>query len=230
LDLVGEQQALFDALRALNKPLVVVLINGRPASTVTIAEKANALLEGWYLGEQGGHAMADVLFGDVNPGGKLPVTIARGVGQLPMFYNAKPSARRGYLFDSVDPLFPFGYGLSYTSFEIGAPSLSADHIGIDGSVTVSVRVRNSGARDGDETVQLYVHQLVGSVTRPIKELKAFERIALAAGESKTVSFTLTPETFRLWNVAMQRVVEPGSFEVMVGPNSVDLKTALLHIG
>jgi beta-glucosidase len=230
LDLVGEQQALFDALRALNKPLVVVLINGRPASTVTIAEKANALLEGWYLGEQGGHAVADVLFGDVNPGGKLPVTIARGVGQLPMFYNAKPSARRGYLFDSVDPLFPFGYGLSYTSFEIGAPSLSADHIGIDGSVTVSVRVRNSGARAGDETVQLYVHQLVGSVTRPIKELKAFERIALASGESKTVSFTLTPETFRMWNVAMQRVVEPGSFEVMVGPNSVDLKTALLHIG
>jgi beta-glucosidase len=230
LDLVGEQQELFDALRALNKPLVVVLINGRPASTVTIAEKANALLEGWYLGEQGGHAVADVLFGDVNPGGKLPVTIARGVGQLPMFYNAKPSARRGYLFDSVDPLFPFGYGLSYTSFEIGAPSLSADHIGIDGSVTVSVRVRNSGARAGDETVQLYVHQLVGSVTRPIKELKAFERIALAAGESKTVSFTLTPETFRIWNVAMQRVVEPGSFEVMVGPNSVDLKTALLHIG
>jgi beta-glucosidase len=230
LDLVGEQQALFDALRALNKPLVVVLINGRPASTVTIAEKANALLEGWYLGEQGGHAMADVLFGDVNPGGKLPVTIARGVGQLPMFYNAKPSAHRGYLFDSVDPLFPFGYGLSYTSFEIGAPSLSADHIGIDGSVTVSVRVRNSGARAGDETVQLYVHQLVGSVTRPIKELKAFERIALEAGESKTVSFTLTPETFRLWNLAMQRVVEPGSFEVMVGPNSVDLKTALLHIG
>jgi beta-glucosidase len=230
LDLVGEQQALFDALRALNKPLVVVLINGRPASTVTIAEKANALLEGWYLGEQGGHAMADVLFGDVNPGGKLPVTIARGVGQLPVFYNAKPSARRGYLFDSVDPLFPFGYGLSYTSFEIGTPSLSADHIGIDGSVTVSVRVRNSGARAGDETVQLYVHQLVGSVTRPIKELKAFERIALAAGESKTVSFTLTPETFRMWNVAMQRVVEPGSFEVMVGPNSVDLKTALLHVG
>jgi len=230
LDLVGEQQALFDALRALNKPLVVVLINGRPASTVTIAEKANALLEGWYLGEQGGHAMADVLFGDVNPGGKLPVTIARGVGQLPMFYNAKPSAHRGYLFDSVDPLFPFGYGLSYTSFEIGAPSLSADHIGIDGSVTVSVRVRNSGACAGDETVQLYVHQLVGSVTRPIKELKAFERIALEAGESKTVSFTLTPETFRLWNLAMQRVVEPGSFEVMVGPNSVDLKTALLHIG
>jgi beta-glucosidase len=230
LQLVGEQQALFDALRALNKPLVVVLINGRPTATVTIAEKANALIEGWYLGEQGGHAMADVLFGEVNPGGKLPVTIPRNVGQLPMFYNAKPSARRGYLFDTTAPLFPFGFGLSYTSFEIGAPSLSADRIGTDGSVTVSVPVRNTGARSGDETVQLYVHQAVGSVTRPVKELKGFERITLSAGEQKTVTFTLTPETFRMWNIAMQRVVEPGDFEIMVGANSVDLKSAVLRIG
>jgi beta-glucosidase len=230
LDLVGEQQALFDALRALGKPLIVVLINGRPASTVEIADKADALLEGWYLGEQGGNAMADVLFGDVNPGGKLPVTIPRSVGQLPMFYNAKPSARRGYLFDTTAPLFPFGFGLSYTSFEIGVPRLSAARIGADGTVTVSVPVRNTGARAGDETVQLYVHQRVSSVTRPIKELKAFERISLAPGESKTVSFALGPEAFRLWNAAMQRVVEPGEFEIMVGPNSVDLKTVLLTIG
>jgi beta-glucosidase len=230
LDLVGEQQGLFDALRALNKPLIVMLINGRPASTVKIAEQANALLEGWYLGEQGGNAAADVLFGDVNPGGKLPVTIPRSVGQLPMFYNVKPSARRGYLFDTVEPLFPFGYGLSYTSFDIGAPRLSAQQIGIDGSVTVSVPVRNTGTRAGDETVQLYVHQWVGSVTRPVKELKAFERVTLAVGESKTVSFTLTPETFRMWNIAMQRVVEPGAFEIMVGGNSVELKSTLLHIG
>ncbi len=230
LDLVGEQQALFDALRALDKPLIVILINGRPASTVKIAEQANALLEGWYLGEQGGNAAADVLFGDVNPGGKLPVTIARSVGQLPVFYNVKPSARRGYLLDTVEPLFPFGYGLSYSTFDIGAPRLSAEHIGIDGSVTVSVPVRNTGTRAGDETVQLYVHQLVGSVTRPVKELKGFERVTLAAGESKTVSFTLTPETFRMWNIAMQRVVEPGAFEIMVGGNSVDVKTTLLHIG
>jgi beta-glucosidase len=230
LDLVGEQQALFDALRALAKPMVVVLINGRPASTVTIAEQANALLEGWYLGEEGGDAMADVLFGAANPAGKLPVTIPRSVGQLPMFYNAKPSARRGYLFDTTAPLFPFGFGLSYTTFEIGAPQLSSDHIGVDGSVKVSVPVRNTGSRDGDETVQLYVHQLVGSVTRPIKELKAFERVSLAAGETKTVTFTLTPETFRMWNIEMQRVVEPGAFELMVGSNSVDLKTAVLHIG
>jgi beta-glucosidase len=230
LDLVGEQQALFDALGALGKPIAVVLINGRPLSTVAIADKANALLEGWYLGEQGGHAVADVLFGDVNPGGKLPVTIPRSVGQLPMFYNFKPSAHRGYLFDTAAPLYPFGYGLSYTSFEIGAPRLSDNRIDVDGSVTVSVPVRNTGARAGDETVQLYVHQMVSSVTRPIKELKAFRRITLGPGESKILTFVLTPEAFRMWNVSMQRVVEPGAFEIMVGSNSVDLKTVLLNIG
>jgi beta-glucosidase len=230
LDLVGEQQALFDALRALGKPLAVVLINGRPASTVTIAREANALLEGWYLGEQGGNAVADVLFGDVNPGGKLPVTIPRSVGQLPMFYNVKPSARRGYLFDTVEPLYPFGYGLSYTTFEMGAPRLSENRIAANGSVTVSVPVRNTGTRAGDETVQLYVHQQVGSVTRPVKELRAFQRLTLAPGESRSVDFTLSPETFRMWNVAMQRVVEPGDFDIMVGPNSVDLKSTVLTIG
>jgi beta-glucosidase len=229
LDLVGQQQALFDALHALGKPMTVVLINGRPASTVAIAKQANALLEGWYLGEQGGNAVADVLFGDVDPGGKLPVTIPRSVGQLPMFYNVKPSARRGYLFDTVEPLFPFGYGLSYTSFEIGAPQLSDDHIDLNGSVRVRVAVRNTGARSGDETVQLYVHQQVGSVTRPIKELKAFERVTLAPGESRAVEFLLTAEAFRMWNVQMQRVVEPGAFDIMTGPNSVDLKSAVLYI-
>jgi beta-glucosidase len=230
LDLVGEQQALFDALRALGKPISVVLINGRPASAVKIAEQANALIEAWYVGEQGGNAVADVLFGDVNPGGKLPVTIPRSVGQLPSFYNVKPSARRGYLFDTVAPLFPFGYGLSYTSFEIGAPRLSSDRIGIDGAVTVTVPVRNTGGRAGDETVQVYVHQQTASVTRPIKELKAFQRITLQAGESATLTFTLTPASFRMWNVAMQRVVEPGAFDIMVGPNSVDLQSTVLHIG
>jgi beta-glucosidase len=230
LDLVGEQQALFAALHALGKPIAVVLITGRPASTVRIADETNALLEGWYLGEQGGNAVADVLFGDVNPGGKLPVTIPRSVGQLPMFYNAKPSARRGYLFDSVAPLYPFGYGLSYTSFDIGAPGLSQDRIGVNGSVTVSVPVRNTGTRAGDETVQVYVHQRVSSVTRSIKELKAFRRITLKPGESTTVAFSLTSEAFRLWNVSMQRVVEPGAFEIMVGPDSADLKTVLLNIG
>jgi beta-glucosidase len=230
LDLVGEQQALFDALHALGKPISVVLINGRPASTVTIAAQANALLEAWYVGEQGGNAVADVLFGDVNPGGKLPVTVPRSVGQLPSFYDVKPSARRGYLFDTVEPLFPFGWGLSYSAFDIGAPHLSSDHIALDGSVTVSVVVRNTGSRAGDETVQVYVHQQVASVTRPIKELKAFQRVTLAPDESKTLTFVLTREAFQMWNIAMQRIVEPGAFDIMVGGNSVDLKSTVVHIG
>ncbi len=229
LDLVGEQQELFDALKALGKPIAVVLINGRPASTVKIAEQANALIEGWYLGEQGGNAMADVLFGDVNPGGKLPVTIARSVGQLPVYYNVKPSARRGYLFDSIEPLFPFGFGLSYSTFEIGAPTLSSAKIAKTGTVTVSVPIRNTSARTGDETVQVYVRDLVGSVTRPIKQLKAFQRVTLKAGEARTLSFTLTPETFQMWNDKMQRVVEPGDFEIMAGPDSVRLKSVTLTV-
>jgi beta-glucosidase len=158
------------------------------------------------------------------------VTVPRNVGQLPAFYDVKPSARRGYLFDTAAPLFPFGYGLSYTSFEIGEPHLSSDRIDVDGSVTVTVAVRNTGPRAGDETVQVYLRQQVGSVTRPIKELKAFERVTLEPGESKNLAFTLTPASFRMWNIAMQRVVEPGAFDIMVGPNSVDLKTVVLHIG
>ncbi|HEX5787772.1 MAG TPA: glycoside hydrolase family 3 N-terminal domain-containing protein [Woeseiaceae bacterium] len=229
LDLVGQQQELFDALRALDKPLVVILINGRPLSTVTIAEEADALIEAWYLGEQGGNALANVLFGDVNPGGKLPVTIARSVGQLPMVYNVKPSARRGYLFDTTEPLFPFGWGLSYTSFELSPPVLSARSIAVDGSVDVSVRVTNTGDRRGDETVQLYVRDLVSSVTRPVKELKAFERVTLEPGESREVRFTLGPEALHMWNIDMERVVEPGEFDIMTGPNSADLQSVTLTV-
>lgn len=229
LDLVGEQQELFDALKALGKPITVILINGRPASTVKISEETNALIEGWYLGEQGGNAMADVLFGDINPGGKLPVTIPRSVGQLPLFYNAKPSARRGYLFDTTAPLYPFGYGLSYTRFDLGAPQLSVAKIGPGGSATVSVDVRNAGAVVGDETVQLYIRDKVGSVTRPVKALKGFERITLKPGETRVVRFTITPESLQMWNDRMERVVEPGEFEIMTGPNSVDLKSTLLTV-
>ena len=229
LDLVGEQQELFDALKALGKPISVVLINGRPASTVKVSEQANAILEGWYLGEQGGNAVADVLFGDVNPGGKLPVTVPRSVGQLPMFYNAKPSARRGYLFDTTDPLYPFGFGLSYTTFALSPPRLSAASIGTGGSTTVSVDVRNSGARAGDEVVQLYIRDKVSSVTRPIKELKGFERVTLKPGEVRTVTFTIRPESLWMWNDKMERVVEPGDFEVMTGNSSVALQSATLTV-
>jgi beta-glucosidase len=229
LDLVGQQDELASAIFALGKPVTVVLLNGRPLSVDNIAAHANALVEGWYLGQEGGTAMADILFGDANPGGKLPVTIPRSVGQLPMFYNAKPSARRGYLFDTTQPLFPFGWGLSYTSFEVGAPKLSATTIKPDGSVEVAVDVKNTGSRAGDEVVQLYIRDEVSSVTRPVKELKGFQRVALNPGETRTVTFTLGPKAFRLWNLEMKRVVEPGTFDIMAGDNSVDLKTTKLEI-
>jgi beta-glucosidase len=229
IDLVGQQQELFDALKALGKPIIVVMINGRPLAINKVAADANAVIEGWYLGEQGGNAVADALFGDVNPGGKLPVTIARSVGQLPMFYNYKPSAHRGYLFGEATPLFPFGYGLSYTSFTIGAPQLSAPAIRPDGRVDVKVDVANTGKRAGDEVVQIYVRDLVSSVTRSVKELKAFRRVTLQPGETRTLSFTLDRRAFQMWNIDMKRVVEPGQFEIMAGPNSADVKTATLTV-
>ena len=229
LDLVGEQQELFDALKATGKPIAVVLINGRPPSIVKIATEANAIIEGWYLGEQGGNALADVLFGDINPGGKLPVTFPRNVGQLPFYYNHKPTARRGYLFDEKAPLYPFGFGLSYSTFELGAPTLSSTTIAANGTVVVTVPVKNTSNRPGDETVQIYVRDKVSSVTRSVKDLKAFKRVTLAAGESKNVIFTLTPETFQMWNDKMQRVVEPGEFDIMAGPDSANLKTVTLTV-
>jgi beta-glucosidase len=229
LDLVGEQNELARAMFALGKPVVVVLINGRPYSVNEIAARANALIEGWYLGQEGGTAMADILFGDANPGGKLPVTIARSVGQLPMFYNQKPSAHRGYIFDSNAPLFPFGYGLSYTTFEIGPPILSADRIALDGSVKVTVEVRNTGKMPGDEVVQVYVRDVVSSVTRPVKELKGFKRVTLAPGAAASVEFTLDHDAFALWDKNLERVVEPGEFTIFAGPNSADLKAATLWI-
>jgi beta-glucosidase len=229
LELVGEQQDLFDALVALGKPVVVVLINGRPLATVKIAREADALLEAWYPGEQGGAALADVLFGDYNPGGKLPVTIPRSVGQIPVFYNHKPSARRGYLFESKAPLFPFGYGLSYTRFKLGPPRLSSAAIDPDGSVEVAVTVQNVGPVEGDETVQLYIRDRVSSVTRPVRELRGFKRVTLLPGESEDVVFELGPDAFRMYDERMQRIVEPGEFEILTGPNSVELASATLMV-
>ncbi len=229
IDIVGEQNELFDAMKATGKPVVVVALNGRPPSWPNVVAGANAMLECWYLGQEGGTAMADALFGDVNPGGKLPVTVVREEGQIPFFYNHKPSARRGYLFADISPLFPFGFGLSYTTFEMSAPRLSAQRIGVAGSVTVEVDVTNTGQRAGDEVVQVYVHDQVASVTRPIKELKAFRRVTLQPGETNTLSFTLGPEAFRMWDIDMNEVVEPGLFDILVGPNSEDLKSATLEI-
>ena len=229
LDLVGEQQALFAALKALGKPVAVVLINGRPPSYPGIAANADAILETWYGGEQQGNAIADALFGRVNPGGKLPVTVARNVGQLPFYYNRKPTARRGYLFDDASPLFPFGYGLSYTTFAFAPPRLSAASIAAGQPVTVSVDVTNSGKREGDEVVQVYIRDSVSSVTRPVKELKGFQRITLKPGEKRSVAITLPPAAFQMWNVAMKRVIEPGEFEIMVGPDSENLQSTKLVV-
>jgi beta-glucosidase len=229
LGLVGQQDDLATAIFALGKPVVVLLINGPPLSIPEIVAKANAVVEGWYPGQEGGTALADILFGDANPGGKLPVTVARSVGQLPMFYDQKPSAHRGYLFDSKDPLFPFGFGLSYTTFEIGPPRLSATQIKADQPVSVLVDVTNTGKVRGDEVVQLYLHHLVSSVTRPVKELKGFRRVTLAPGEHTTVEFTLDWAALSFWDEHMKQVVQPGAVEIMAGPNSVDLKRTTLDV-
>lgn len=229
LDLLGQQEDLARAVLALGKPTVVVLLNGRPLSVNYLAANAPALIEGWYLGQESGNALADVLLGKVNPGGKLPVTIARSVGQLPVYYNRKPSSRRGYLFDTTAPLYPFGYGLSYTTFDISAPRLARASVRNGDNVQVSVDVTNTGQRWGDEVVQLYLRDDQASVTRPLLELKRFQRVSLQPGEKQTVNFTLKPGDLALWNVDMKRVVEPGTFTVSVGPNSAALKSASFRV-
>ncbi|MAO95499.1 MAG: beta-glucosidase [Citromicrobium sp.] len=229
LDLVGEQNELFAELKKLGKPIVAVLVNGRPPSYPTLAEEADAILETWYAGEQQGTAIADALFGKVNPGGKLPVTVARNVGQLPNFYNYKPSARRGYLFDEVTPLYPFGFGLSYTNFEMSAPTLSATTIKAGQPVTVTTTVTNTGDVAGDEVVQVYLRDEISSVTRPVKELAGFQRVTLQPGESRAVSIPIEPRSLMMWNREMERVIEPGDFTIMVGPNSQDLQDVTLTV-
>ncbi|RPF72675.1 beta-glucosidase [Aurantiacibacter spongiae] len=227
LDLVGQQNDLFDALRALGKPIVTVLVNGRPPSYPNVAENSNAVLETWYAGEQQGNAIADALFGRVNPGGKLPVTVPRNVGQLPLLYNHKPSAQRGYLFDTTDPLYPFGYGLSYTQFAFGTPTLSSDTIAGGQGVTVRVPVTNSGDLAGDEVVQVYLRDDVSSVTRPVQELAGFARVTLQPGETRAVDIPIRADAFRFWNRDMEFVTEPGTFTLMVGPNSADVTEVTL---
>jgi len=229
LDLVGQQNDLARAIFALNKPTVVLLLNGRPLSATVLAERADALLECWYMGQETGHGVADLLFGRANPGGKLPVTIARNAGQLPLFYNRKPSSRRGYIDDVTTPLYPFGYGLSYSRFEISAPRLEQDRIGVSGSTRVQVDVQNTGSVRGDEVVQMYIRDDVSSVTRPVLELKGFKRVTLEPGEKRTVTFDIKPSDLWFYNADMKRVVEPGSFTIFAGPNSVDLKKATLTV-
>jgi beta-glucosidase len=231
LDLIGRQEELVKAMVALGKPVVVFLFNGRPLSINYVNQNVPAIFECWYLGQETGRAVADVLFGDCNPGGKLPISFPRSAGHLPVFYNYKPSARRGYLFDDVSPLFAFGYGLSYTTFSIQNVRLRKKVIRRNESTQVLADVTNTGKSEGMEVVQMYIHDLVSSVTRPIKELKGFKKVSLRPGETKTVALDITPEHLAFYDVNMNYVVEPGEFAILVGNSSrdSDLQKVILQV-
>src|SRR5689334_23133121 len=230
LDLPGRQLDLVKAVQATAKRVIVVLMNGRPLTINWIAGNSPAILETWFAGTQAGNAIADVLFGDVNPGGKLPVTFPRSVGQEPLYYNhmntgRPPDANNKYTSKYLDlpwtPLFPFGYGLSYTQFRLSNLQLSAPRIRPDGRITVSVEIENVGRLAGDEVVQLYIRDVAGSVTHPVRELKGFQRVTLRPGEKRRLEFLLAPEQLGSYNREMRFVVEPGEFKVMVGNSSAD---------
>jgi beta-glucosidase len=221
LELIGRQIELLESMAALGKPIVALLFNGRPLSIAPLAARVPAILECWYLGQETGHAVADVLFGDYSPGGKLPITIPRSAGHLPSFYNYKPSARRGYLFDDVSPLYAFGYGLSYTTFAMDNVRLERETISRDGSTRVLADVTNTGARPGTEVVQMYIRDRVSSVTRPVKELRGFKKVSLNPGEKVEVQLEIAPESLAFYDIDMRYVVEPGEFTIMVGTSSRD---------
>ena len=229
LDLLGYQDQLVKSIVETGTPTVVFLINGRPLSINYAAGHVPAILEGWYLGQEGGTAAANVLFGDVNPGGKLPISFPRNVGQLPDYYDHKPSLNRSYLFNGRKPLFPFGWGLSYTTFRLDHLRVDPAAIGTGGETTVSVDVTNTGSREGDEVAELYIHQRVSSVTRPVMELRGFQRLGLKPGEMKTVEFKLTPRDLQMLNQDMHWVVEPGVFDIMVGPSSDQTSSVPLQV-
>ncbi len=230
------QRALIDALKATGKPLVLVLMNGRPLALVREDQQADAMQETWFSGTEGGNAIADVLFGDYNPSGKLPMSFPRSVGQIPTYYNHLPTGRpynadkpdkyTSHYYDEANgPLYPFGFGLSYTTFDVSTPVLSGNQLGRDGSIDVSVTLTNTGQRDGATVAQLYVHDIAASQSRPVKELKGFRQVFLKAGESQTVTFKLDAAALKFYNQQMQFVAEPGDFDVMVGLDSARVKTA-----
>ncbi len=227
LDLTGMQEDLIKAVYETGTPTVAVLINGRPLSIRWTADKIPAILEAWMCGEQGGNAVADILFGDYNPGGKLPITFPRHSGQLPDYYNwsitKERAMRKGYIDLPATPLFEFGFGLSYTTFEYSNLQINPKEIGKGGEVEVTADVKNTGSRPGDEIAQLYISDLISSTSRPAKELKGYERISLSPGETKSVKFKLLPEDLGLFNRDMHFVVEPGKFSVMVGSSSKDIR-------
>ena len=238
IGLPGDQEQLFQRLRALGKPLVVVLMNGRPLAMPQLAEQAPAILEAWYLGVEMGNAVADVLFGAVNPSGKLPITFPRATGQIPIYYDHKPTGRppraeepysSKYLDVAWTPQFPFGHGLSYTTFRYATPQLSAAKLGPNATLRVRCSVSNTGAREGTEVVQLYLRDGAASITLPVRTLRGFQRVRLAPGESKAVSFELDAEDFALLDENFQRVVEPGRFTIFVGGSSATENQASFEV-
>jgi len=223
LDLPGVQKELLQALKETGKPLVLVLVNGRPLSLNWEKENISAILETWYPGEEGGNAIADVLFGDYNPGGKLPISFPQSVGQIPVYYNRKPSSFGEYISTDARALFPFGHGLSYTEFSYSDLKITPPQVNSLEEVKVSFKVKNTGSREGDEVIQLYICDRVASVERPVKELKGFKRLTLQPGEEREVMFTLFPEQLAFYDEFMRLIVEPGVFEVMIGSSSEDIR-------
>ncbi|MGA7719694.1 MAG: glycoside hydrolase family 3 N-terminal domain-containing protein [Ignavibacteriaceae bacterium] len=221
LELFGMQNDLVKAILRTGKPVVVLLFNGRPNSFNYINDNVSSILECWYLGQETGHAVANVLFGDFNPGGKLPISFPRSVGHIPCYYNHKPSARRGYLFDDISPLYPFGFGLSYTSFKFSNLKIKKPSIKMGELQKVYVDVENTGRRFGTEVVQMYIRDVVSSVTRPVKELKGFKKIQLKPSEIKTVELNILPEHLAFTDINKNYTIEPGEFEIMVGNSSRD---------
>ena len=228
-------------MKTTGKPVVLVLNTGRPLTLTWEDENMDAILNTWSQGSEAGHAIADVLFGDVNPSAKLTTSFPRAVGQLPLYYNHKNTGRphgdeekyikfRSNYIDVVNaPLYPFGYGLSYTTYEYSDVTLSAPEVVNGGKFTATVTVKNTGNMDGKEIVQLYIHDVVSTSTRPVKELRGFQKIDIKAGETKTVIFELSTEDLKYYNHELEYVCEPGDFEIMIGPNSRDTKTAVLTV-
>lgn len=229
LDLAGVQLDLLKEIHKTGIPMVVVLIKGRPLSIIWVAENASAIIDVWYPGQEGGNAIADVLFGDYNPAGRLPISVPKSVGQLPIYYNYKPSARKNYVFLDSEPLFPFGYGLSYTTFKYSNLKIVPKRILPTGEARVSVDITNVGSVTGDEVVQMYIRDEVSSITRPVEELKGFKRITLSPGETKTVTFSITPKELRFLDINMNYVVEPGRFKIVVGGNQENILTDYLEV-
>jgi beta-glucosidase len=239
IEIPEEQKKLLEALLKTGKPVVLVLFTGRPLALKWEQENVPAILNVWFAGSEAGTAIADVLFGEVNPSGKLTTTFPKNLGQVPIYYNYKNTGRplpmgkgfqkfrSNYLDESNDPLYPFGYGLSYTTFAYSEIKLSSTSLKGNNTLTATINLTNTGNKPGKEVVQLYIRDIIGSITRPMKELKGFQKIDLKAGETKTVTFSITPNDLKFYNYDLKYDWEPGELEIMIGSNSRDVKSKLV---